>query len=140
VGRKADFAGHYVVVTWGCGTSCQAVALVDVDGGKVTFAPFSTSLGAEYRPDSTLFIDSPEKAILDYYGGAVPPYPSFKTRYFHWDEKARTFRAVGDRKVSSLRDSGGARRRCPRDRETKCSLHAPMLQTMPAPAHGVPAC
>src|ERR1700758_72588 len=27
--QKANFAGHYVVVTWGCGTNCNMGAVVD---------------------------------------------------------------------------------------------------------------
>jgi hypothetical protein len=37
--QKANFAGHYVVTTWGCGTSCANGAAVDLTSGKVTFLP-----------------------------------------------------------------------------------------------------
>lgn len=30
IGRKANFAGHYVLITQGCGAPCIAIALVDV--------------------------------------------------------------------------------------------------------------
>ena len=33
--EKANFAGHYIVATWGCGTSCTQVALIDARTGKV---------------------------------------------------------------------------------------------------------
>ena len=32
-----NFAGHYAVVGWGCGTSCVQFAVVDLKSGKVTF-------------------------------------------------------------------------------------------------------
>lgn len=33
--RAVDFAGHYTVPRWGCGTSCNAFVIVDSIGGKV---------------------------------------------------------------------------------------------------------
>lgn len=35
VGKKADFAGHFVVATYGCGTGCQAMALAEVHKGNL---------------------------------------------------------------------------------------------------------
>ena len=37
--RPANFAGHYVLTTWGCGTSCVTGAAVDLVSGKVAFLP-----------------------------------------------------------------------------------------------------
>lgn len=58
-----NFAGHYTVVSWHCGTECQAVAIVDAKTGRVYFAPFSTSEGSEFRIDSALFIANSPEAI-----------------------------------------------------------------------------
>lgn len=88
VGQPANFAGHYVVLSWGCGTSCQVVATVDVETGVARLAPFSTSLGSEFRADSRLFVDSPP--------GAVRKMKSslFTTRYYAWNEEKKTFQPV----------------------------------------------
>ena len=92
LGRPANFAGHYVVVDWGCGSSCQAVGLVDVDTG-VARLTISTGLGSEYRADSRLFIDSPEAAVRD----ACPGQPCiFSTRYFVWEEKNKAFQMLDE--------------------------------------------
>src|SRR5258708_2111076 len=32
-----NFAGHYVLTTWGCGTNCTESAIIDARGGKVVF-------------------------------------------------------------------------------------------------------
>lgn len=46
VSEGANFAGHYTVVTWGCGTSCRGYAIVDViTGNIVKFEP-----GNEFEP------------------------------------------------------------------------------------------
>lgn len=33
--EKANFAGHYAVTTWGCGTGCRNGAVVDLKTGRV---------------------------------------------------------------------------------------------------------
>ena len=38
-GEPANFAGHYVLTTWGCGTGCKRGAAVDLKSGKVIFLP-----------------------------------------------------------------------------------------------------
>ena len=32
-----NFAGHYIVATWGCGSDCHSVAIIDAKTGKVYF-------------------------------------------------------------------------------------------------------
>ncbi len=38
---KPNFAGHYIVVTWGCGTECIEGAIIDARSGHVFMLPFS---------------------------------------------------------------------------------------------------
>lgn len=33
--EKANFAGHYILATWGCGTNCTHFAIIDAITGKV---------------------------------------------------------------------------------------------------------
>jgi hypothetical protein len=61
--KGPNFAGHYTVVMWGCGTACQMLAVVDATNGQVAFAPFATSEGASYRLDSRLFIGNPPENL-----------------------------------------------------------------------------
>lgn len=37
--RRANFAGRYVVTTWGCGTGCRLGAVVDLKTGRVHWLP-----------------------------------------------------------------------------------------------------
>lgn len=53
--EPANFAGHYRLVTWGCGSSCQMSALVDQHTGRIYDVP-ETALGLEYRLNSRLLI------------------------------------------------------------------------------------
>ena len=60
-----NFAGHYRVVTWGCGTDCRGFAIVDKVSGKTYTLPgvefVSGVMGNEearlqFKTDSRLFI------------------------------------------------------------------------------------
>lgn len=39
--EKPNFAGHYVLTTWGCGTECVTGAAIDARTGKVILLPFT---------------------------------------------------------------------------------------------------
>jgi len=85
---KPDFAGRFQVVSWGCGSNCHVFALVDTKTGKITFAPFSAALGAEYHLNSALFIIDPTTMMEE--GDSV----FYQTAYFVWDESVGDFRSV----------------------------------------------
>lgn len=50
-----NFAGHYTLVEWGCGTACQTGVLVDRKTGEIHVRPTS-SLGTDFKTDSNLII------------------------------------------------------------------------------------
>ena len=50
-----NFAGHYTVIVWGCGTACQGSMIVDRKTGRI-FSGVTSSLGVEFKKDSRLFI------------------------------------------------------------------------------------
>jgi len=37
-----NFAGHYTIAEWGCGSSCVSVAVIDAETGVVHEGPFGT--------------------------------------------------------------------------------------------------
>jgi hypothetical protein len=41
--EPVNFAGHYVLTTWGCGAGCVMAAAIDTQSGRVTSLPFTTS-------------------------------------------------------------------------------------------------
>lgn len=61
-----NFAGHYTVVIWGCGTGCAQMGVVDAKTGKVYFPPVEwmdipdmedeQSRGKFFRLDSKLLV------------------------------------------------------------------------------------
>lgn len=40
----ANFAGHYAINWWGCGTNCIRIGIVDLKTGHAYLAPFYTGL------------------------------------------------------------------------------------------------
>jgi hypothetical protein len=87
-----DFAGHYKIAIWGCGTSCAQFGIVDSQTGRVYFPPEltyvtwtgyeGTNFGLQYRIDSKLLIlyGSPEEK------------PQIGTFYYVW--QTNTLRLV----------------------------------------------
>ncbi len=77
--QKPNFAGHYILAHWGCGSGCIRPAIIDAKSGRVFMVPFTVaSVGEEdidqvqFRPDSRLFIvngsrnDQPENGSFYY--------------------------------------------------------------------------
>ena len=87
VGKKPDFAGHFVVARYGCGTGCTASVFVDANNGKVYKAPMnetSTKDGA-HKPTSNIIFMSDYRYVN---GG---PDMTETTGVVAWNEKASKF-------------------------------------------------
>ncbi|MBX9620531.1 MAG: hypothetical protein K2X28_00615 [Alphaproteobacteria bacterium] len=82
-----NFAGHYVVVTIGCGTNCQSQWIVDANNGKV-LGKFFSSLGATYRIDSNLLILNPPTEGLKqkYKESPNAGFLKEETNYLSWEK------------------------------------------------------
>jgi len=58
--KGPNFAGHFTVVTWGCGSECAGAELVDAQTGGVFDFPFDYlgwALPGERYPDGSNWID-----------------------------------------------------------------------------------
>lgn len=53
-----DFAGHYIVTQWGCGSNCQDINFINARNGAVIDG-VDADRGADFRLDSELFIENP---------------------------------------------------------------------------------
>jgi hypothetical protein len=49
--QVANFAGHYTVVKWGCGTDCATGAIIDAFTGNFVFLPIVNSYQMEHEMD-----------------------------------------------------------------------------------------
>jgi hypothetical protein len=79
-----NFAGHMTVILWGCGTSCQMVALVDARNGRVFFGP-EAAAGAKYRIDSRLLVVNAPEDVKEAYGEDPPDWAG-TPGYYLWDK------------------------------------------------------
>jgi membrane dipeptidase len=85
INEPANFAGHYHVTYWGCGTMCQMVAIINALDGTVHFPlDFATSYGACHKTDSSLFVTNPaDEFLFEAYDEDFPDW--FSTGYYQWD-------------------------------------------------------
>lgn len=98
IGQKPDFAAYYRIVAWGAGTMAQTTALVDARDGKVYFAPFTSMLGVDHRPNSRLLIENPSTKISAYVKESGEPRPQWlETVFWEWDESHKSFHQLPGR-------------------------------------------
>ncbi|RYF35481.1 MAG: hypothetical protein EOO26_00625 [Comamonadaceae bacterium] len=97
-----NFAGHYTVVRWGCGTGCLGLAIVDVQSGKVHFPPNLRSLdnnNVAYEelegPDGPFTEFLPTSRLMVVAGG-INENPKLRgISYFVWEnDRLRRIRFV----------------------------------------------
>ena len=82
-----NFAGHYTVVEWGCGSACASCGVVDARTGTVfgDDTMNGAKTGYAYRRDSNLFIVNPVEDSLRFHFG-----DTLLTSYYLWN--GRTFK------------------------------------------------
>lgn len=89
--QKPNFAGHYVLDSFGCGTGCMASAIVDLRTGAVYRAPFHepTDGDKSFRADSRLV----EFSKYDYYKANSPEMMQVDG-LAEWDEGKKEFKIL----------------------------------------------
>lgn len=102
VRKGANFAGHHVFNSWGCGGGCRMGAVVNLHTGKAFLFPHTVSINLEHfeeseweepiqlQPDSRLFI---VRGILDETGDD-------RRFYYYFDDK-KGFVKIADEAVLS---------------------------------------
>jgi hypothetical protein len=89
-GKGPNFAGHYRLIDWGCGTSCIAFAIVDVKTGRV-FAVSEANrgvpaagVGFKFQIDSKLLIVDPIELLEAKHPESG--LQSAEARFYLWDK------------------------------------------------------
>lgn len=59
-----NFAGHFTVISWGCGTSCQSSAVVNAKDGTIVAFGIPSTVGLGYSKESLLLIVNPKERVL----------------------------------------------------------------------------
>jgi hypothetical protein len=100
--KGVNFAGHYVVATWGCGADCVSLAIIDARTGHVYFSRSVLSVGGfGYSPDEDRFQFRSNSRLLIVVG--APNDEGYVGRYYYlWkNNRLRLLRAVEDRNYKS---------------------------------------
>jgi hypothetical protein len=83
--KGPNFAGHYTVVLWGCGSGCVALAIVDADSGKVYFPSNLLSVD-NMAVELTTLIDFRIDSRLLIVVGGINDDPALRgISYFVWE-------------------------------------------------------
>ena len=87
--KGPNFAGHYTVVAWGCGSNCETIMIVDALTGRV-YDGVGDERGTEFKPNSRLVIADPASPGSKAYPG--DPTWGLPARYYLWE--GRAFRLI----------------------------------------------
>jgi hypothetical protein len=96
--KGPNFAGHYTIVIWSCGSPCSNVAILDAETGERYDIPFVGELGwgsceggpdadgelLSYRIDSSLLIVTGRLEIPDPQSHMLSKGPC-RRHYYQWD-------------------------------------------------------
>jgi hypothetical protein len=85
-----NFAGHYRIIEWGCGTACQGHAVVDVRNGRIVIFGLPSTTGLDFRLESRLVVVNP---MLQPVPG--PRNSRVVTRYLVFDNEE--FKSIGEK-------------------------------------------
>ncbi len=97
--KGPNFADHYTVITWGCGSPCVLMAIVDADDGHVFMYGTSFVRRPMFRRDSRLLVDDPTGFLTDSVGH---PHFASEVRYLEWTGRDLALRHLLDAGVARV--------------------------------------
>ena len=113
-GRGPNFAGHFTVVLWGCGTGCQMVAVVDARTGRLSRETLLAANGVDYRRTSRLLLADPRTPETP------PDCASCGTpAYYEWRGSRFDLSVRGHTRTSAGHDPGRTNARPPTRRRSR---------------------
>ena len=71
--KGPNFAGHFTLVSWGCGSSCQMWGVIDARTGQVFDWIVQSMAGAEFYLNSRLLIIDSPKRVREAFGDSPGP-------------------------------------------------------------------
>ena len=81
--KGPNFAGHYTIVTWGCGSGCVSAVVVDAKSGTVHSLPFSNlGMDASIEGDSEPLLFKFNSRLL--IASGCPGERDCATYYYEW--------------------------------------------------------
>jgi len=106
--KGPNFAGHYTVAQWDCGSACLGMAVIDEATGKVFPAPFTTLTtpfvdGEDAHTFKGLVFDVKSRLFI---ADGCPEDKQCATNYYEWkDDSFKNLRMVPQKSPSNPSDS-----------------------------------
>lgn len=92
---KPDFAGHFILATWGCGASCVSGAVIDAKSGVVTMVPWIVCCSSNWDVEPLVY-QADSRLIV--FNGLINEQEPDAAHYYEWDGKE--FRPVATEKFN----------------------------------------
>ena len=94
---EVNFASHYIIVTWGCGSGCVTGVLIDIRDGIV----YSMPEDKEWGGNGTYIESKKESNMLITVAVAQSPYGEIEEsrKYWEWNEDSKKFKFIKEESV-----------------------------------------
>ena len=90
---RPNFDGKYIVASWGCGSQCESVVIINIETGTISDSLVITAHYA-HRIENSLFIADIDSPGL--------------TKYYHWDgDRLRLLKQAKGQEKDEKTDTGG---------------------------------
>ncbi len=87
--QPVNFAGHYQLIQWGCGTTCSTGAVIDALTGRVTFLPAVMTQGMQASMDANFnSIEFRVNSRLIVFSGQLNETGVLGTHFYLWNGSA----------------------------------------------------
>jgi hypothetical protein len=99
--EKVNFAGYYIIATWGCGTACISGVMVDVRDGKVYDLPVAKNdeiIGNDYESKRESFLLKTKTTGFRFEGNQA----FSKVHYWKWNEQNKKFNYLKSAEVAEV--------------------------------------
>lgn len=97
-GKRSNFAGEWIIVAWGCGTTCATGAVVNARTGVVVEIPFSICCAQAFH-DGFRAIEARRNSRLIIFAGLLNEDPPMAAHFFE-------FTGRGFRRVATIPNDG----------------------------------
>jgi len=87
--EKPNFASHFIVASWGCGTDCELGAIIDARSGRVVMLPVVAGLPEDAGTESGHFEYHLDSRLL-VMNGMIREEPPMGSHYFVFDGQRLT--------------------------------------------------
>lgn len=101
-----NFAGHYIIATWGMTGVGSFVVVVDAENGQAYPFPYVSQTGFSFNKDSSLLVVDPTEKLKEAAPNCLYMEANARPYYFVWESNKFTLIGPTDNPLPNSKDNG----------------------------------